>query len=313
MIEIKLYNSQDKNIWNNFVASAKNGHFMFYRDYMEYHKDRFVDNSLLFFHKKQLIALLPANIDDDKLISHGGLTFGGFIVNNNMKVAKMLAIFDTLKQYAREHNIKTLIYKAIPYIYHKYPAQEDLYALFRNNAELYRRDVSSTIYVKNKIKYGNLRKRQIKKAKKNNFLVKESSDFANFWNILTSVLQERHNKKPVHSIREIEELQKKFPENIKLYVALNTQNNVIAGVVLYLSYPVVHVQYMAAEKDYKQLGALDIVIDTVIDIYKDYEYFDFGNSNENEGKYLNEGLIFQKEGFGARAITYDFYKIEIQD
>ncbi len=46
---------------------------------MDYHSDRFNDHSLVFTRKNRLIGLLPANIKDEALYSHGGLTFGGII------------------------------------------------------------------------------------------------------------------------------------------------------------------------------------------------------------------------------------------
>ncbi|EAI4884208.1 TPA: GNAT family N-acetyltransferase, partial [Campylobacter coli] len=110
---------------------AKNGLFMFDRNYMDYHSDRFIDNSLMFYENEKLIALLPCNVSQNILYSHQGLTFGGFIVDENMKQSKMLECFEVLKEYMKENNFKKLIYKSTPYIYHKIPAQEDLYALFR--------------------------------------------------------------------------------------------------------------------------------------------------------------------------------------
>jgi hypothetical protein len=41
------------------------------------------------------------------------------------------------------------------------------------------------------------------------------------------------------------------------------------------------------------------------------KYFDFGISSEKNGRYLNIGLIQNKESFGARAIAYDFYEWEL--
>ena len=37
---------------------------------------------------------------------------------------------------------------------------------------------------------------------------------------------------------------------------------------------------------------------------------DFGNSNEENGEKLNKGLMYWKEGFGAKSVSQDFYKIE---
>ena len=43
-------------------------------------------------------------------------------------------------------------------------------------------------------------------------------------------------------------------------------------------------------------------------LYADRRYFSFGISTEQAGQYLNEGLIAQKEGFGARTVVHDFYE-----
>lgn len=49
MLCLESYTQNDKPLWNAFNAESKNGLFMFDRDYMDYHSDRFVDNSLMFY------------------------------------------------------------------------------------------------------------------------------------------------------------------------------------------------------------------------------------------------------------------------
>ena len=310
---ITKYNKEHKNIWNEFVKNSKNGHFFFHRDYMEYHSDRFQDFSLLFFDdKERVIALLPANIKDNTLYSHQGLTFGGFLVDHKMKTAVMLDLFAELKKFLKEKNIKKIIYKCIPYIYHKLPSEEDRYALFINEAKLFRRDVSSIIYIGNQIKYSTNRKRIINKAFKNGLVVEKSEDFEQYWKILEEVLKSKHNSKPVHSVDEIVKLSNLFPENIKLFIA-KKDNEILAGTVVFENETIVHTQYLANSDKGRKLGALDLVTDRLInEIYKDKKYFDFGISNENNGRYLNIGLINQKEGFGARAVVHDFYELKIE-
>lgn len=108
-------------------------------------------------------------------------------------------------------------------------------------------------------------------------------------------------------------LAEKFPDNIKLYVG-EKGGNILAGAVIFENKHIVHVQYMANSDEGRETGALDAVIDNLItNIYKDRMYLDFGMSNEDGGWFLNEGLIGQKEGFGGRSITYDFYCIRIGD
>jgi len=309
---ITKYNKEHKNIWNEFVKNSKNSHFFFHRDYMEYHSDRFQDFSLLVFDDSdKLIAILPANKKENTLHSHQGLTFGGFLVNNKMKTQIMLDIFESLKAFLKDKNIDKVIYKCIPYIYHTNPSEEDKYALFRNNAKLIRRDVTTTIYLDNKIKYQEQRKRSIKKAIKNELVFEESKDFCGYMKMLNDVLALQHNAKTVHSYEEIEKLCFLFPHNIKLFVAKKS-NTMLAGTLVFENNNIIHTQYLANSCEGKKLGALDFVIDKLItERYKDKKYFDFGISNEDSGNYLNEGLIAQKEGFGARAVTHDFYELEI--
>lgn len=313
LIRIEEYKTEFKESWNEFVRSSKNGYFMFEREFMEYHSDRFVDNSLMFFDDDVLIALMPANINDNVLYSHQGLSFGGIISGPKMKTVKMLEVFVELKNYCKAQGIKKVIYKAIPYIYHQIPADEDLYALFVNNAVLRRRDVSSTINLADKVKFNERRKRNIKKAVKSNLIFAETNDFDTYMNLLATVLKSQHDSKPVHSVDEIKMIANKFSNNIKLYASY-LDKKMIAGVLIFETPTVAHSQYIANGEEGRNLGALDFVFDKLInEIYKDKKYFDFGISTENDGKHLNLGLVGQKQEFGGRAVVFDFYEIETSD
>lgn len=311
-MKIVKYTKEFKNSWDSFVKTSKNAHFFFQRDYMEYHSARFVDFSLLIFDKNdKLTAILPANIKDKTLHSHQGLTFGGFLVDDKMKTETMLIIFEVIKEFLKEEKIEKFIYKCIPYIYHVKPSEEDKYALFRNDAKLIRRDVTSTIDLTEQVRYSKGRKWTINKAKKENIELVETNDFDTFWDLLTGVLEKNHNTKPVHSIEEIKKLANLFPKNIRLFLA-KKDKQIISGALIYENKNIVHTQYLANSVIGREIGSLDLLIDYLIkDVYKNKKYFDFGISNEESGRYLNTGLIAQKEGFGARAVVQDFYEMEI--
>ncbi len=130
-----------------------------------------------------------------------------------------------------------------------------------------------------------------------------------FWDILAGILMDKHKKKPVHTVRELQLLQSRFPDKIKLHV-VRDGSEVVAGIMVYDMGHVVHAQYIASSEKGKKSGALDLLIHNLItEVYADRTYFDFGVSTENGGGYLNEGLIFQKEGFGARSVVYDTYEM----
>lgn len=305
------YKPTDKKVWDNFVCSSKNGSFILQRDYMDYHSDRFEDHSLLFSDGDQLVALMPANIENGTLCSHGGLTYGGVISSYKMTLSQMLNIFEELKKHCKNQGINKIVYKAIPTIYHSAPADEDLYALFCSGAKLVGRNVSSCIFLPEKRRFNEKRRESIKKAKNNNLVVKQSFDFAEFMKLVEQVVTERHGAKPVHTSDEMVLLASRFPENIKLFGSYK-DNKMLAGCLMYESKNVAHGQYAANSDEGRNLGAQDIIIDHLVNqYYKNIRFFDFGISTLNQGQFLNTGLVAHKESFGASSIVYDFYELTI--
>lgn len=308
MYKLERYTSLKKDEWDSLVDKSRNGTFLFKRDYMDYHSDRFQDISLMLYRKNKLEAIFPANINDKSIYSHQGLTYGGIIYTSKITTMDILEMFDLVIEYFQSIGVKEIVYKSIPYIYTELPAQEDVYALYKNNFKLIGCNISSTVFLRNKIAFSESRKSGIRKAKKNNLIVILSNEFHLFWDILNYNLNEEYETKPVHSLDEINLLVTKFSENIKLYLVYD-KNIPLAGTVLYINKNVVHVQYISASSEGKNKGALDLLFDELINsIYTKYEYFDFGHSTEKMGKYLNENLIFQKEGFGGRGVVYNIYK-----
>ncbi|WP_027452534.1 GNAT family N-acetyltransferase [Segatella albensis] len=309
MFEIKRYRKEFEETWNHFVDISKQGTFLFYRNYMDYHEDRFSDYSLLVLHKQRVVALLPANREEHTLWTHAGLTYGGLITSMSVTTANVCDIFTAINEFLKKNGFDKVIYKAIPWIYHRIPAEEDLYALINIcNARIIERHISSTIMMENRIKWTESRKSGLRKARHHHIRVEESEDLETFWKILSQNLHEKYHAVPVHSLREIQLLQSRFPQNIKLYLAYQ-ETRPIGGVLIYETPQVVHTQYISASKEGKMLGAIDIIIDYLLnEVYKDWQYFDFGKSSDGDGRALNRNLIFQKEGFGGRGVCYDWYE-----
>lgn len=313
-MQVEIYKSEYKAEWDAFVRQSKNGTFLFCRDFMEYHSNRFCDLSFLFYDDKaRLIALLPGNRVGDMYYSHQGLTYGGLIMNESTTAVQVLDMFDILKARLYELGFKEMVYKAIPHIYHQKPSEEDLYALFRNKAQLLERNISSTICLSERLEYSRLRRRGVKKAEKNNLrIVNSSAEITDFWGIVTSNMQSKYHVSPVHNVEEISFLMDKFPDNIQLLTVYSAGGEILGGCLNFITDTLVHAQYAAASEEGKECGALDFLIDYILTAYPEKRYFDFGISNENRGQYLNENLIFQKEGFGARGVVYDIYSMKIE-
>jgi hypothetical protein len=87
----------------------------------------------------------------------------------------------------------------------------------------------------------------------------------------------------------------------------------LAGVLVYEYGAVAHTQYLANSDDGRELGALDLVVDHLINHHypSRAEYLSLGISTEEDGRVLNAGLCAQKEEFGGRAVVHDFYALNL--
>lgn len=307
---VRTYTSSDFDLWNTFVAKAKNATFLFHRNFMDYHSDRLYDHSLLVFDEKSLVAVLPANRVGDELHSHQGLSYGGLVIDS-IKIQEFLEVFQAVYTYAKQHFSKVFV-KVIPSIYNHYFSDEILYALFLKNAKLIRRETLFVIDNQNPDKVSQKRKYEIRKGEKHQLEVVETTDFSEFWNqILIPVLQEKHQANPVHSLDEIKLLHSRFPDNIKQY-NVYFQGKIVAGATLFITEKVVHSQYIGSDSLRSKLGSVDFLYDFLIKKYaSEKRYFDMGSSNEDQGRKLNEGLAYWKESFGAKTVVQDVYELEL--
>ena len=315
MITIEKYRPSDKSEWDEVVRQSRNGTFLHMRDYMDYHSDRFYDFSIVARHEAKIIAVIPACREGDTIYSHKGLTYGGWILPRlHFDVTVMLEIWNGLLEFLHENGITHVIYKPVPHIYHNYPAEEDLYAIFRSDAQLIESNISTTIDLDDPIPFDRGNRGNVNVARKNGVEVNQSDDWDGYWYVLSGLLQEKYGTLPVHSIDEIKLLHSRFPENIRLYTATR-DGDLLAGVVMYYSgEEVAHCQYIASTAKGRNVKALTLLFDFLIKEASDegFRFFDFGISNEDHGKYLNEGLVRQKSRMGGRGIVYNTYKIDLK-
>lgn len=287
---------------------------MFNRSFMDYHKDQFEDYSLLCFKKNKLIAVLPANYNDSKLYSHQGLTYGGFIISSKIKFEEYLLVFEKALKYLSENKINQLFLKEMPAIYTTEPSGEFEYVQFLLEASIIKVDVSSTIKKGNSIPISSSRKEGCRRAMKSGLEIIEDEEMDDFWNeILIPNLKEKHNTCPVHSLDEITQLKQNFKKNIRQFNVYDG-SKLVAGTTIFETNKVAHSQYISGNEDKSKLGSLDFLHHYLIsEVYMDKAFFDFGISTENQGKTVNQGLLFWKEGFGARTTTYKTYRIETKN
>ena len=316
MWRIERYRPEMKEIWDSFVDGSRNSTFLFRRDYMDYHSDRFADCSWVVWNDSRLMALLPANLTEDGILhSHQGLTYGGWILPpNHLDGSMLLEIFNEAIAVWRREGIKALDYKPLPWIYADRPSQEDIYALWRLGADLSACLLSSTLDMSEGLRLNTLRRRTLRKAEKTEAEIRQIENAEEIMALVDACLAERYGARAVHSSAEMRRLMATFPDHIKAYGAYlpDQAPGPQAGVVLYDCGQTVHTQYIATTTAGRESNLLTLLFCRLIEsgMFTQNRYFDFGTSNEEGGHYLNAGLLRQKYSFGATGVAYTRWHLD---
>jgi hypothetical protein len=300
-------------VWDELVERAPAATFLHTRRFLSYHAKRFEDRSLLVFQDGRCRAVFPAAVapeNESWITSHPGLTYGGLVRDPGLKGEAVYEALKSISQhYEKYWGVERINYKAVPFFYHASPAQDDIHALFRLGATMYRCDLSalidlSSIPPPSRGRAGNKRMA----ARLGAGTIFDSNDWQAFWLILENKLADKFAVKPVHSLEEILHLKSMFPTEIELALSV-LDGTPVAGAVLFNTPAVCHVQYLASNRRGENAAALIATLYSAIERAKDrgQTYFDFGISTEAEGRILNSGLYEFKTRFGAGGAIYSTY------
>ena len=227
--------------------------------------------------------------------------------------ADVLTLFEELNDYLRQQGIRKVFYRAIPWVYHRLPAEEDLYAMFwKCGARLQQRMSGTVIFMDAGLRWRKDHRRRLRQAQESCLRVERDGSLEAFWPLMNDNLQQKFGASSVHTLDEILLLKSRFPNEIIQYNAY-LGDEIVGGITFYVMGHVLHGQYSGTNDAGKQLGAMEAIYDQVM--YRDFphiRYLDFGTSNEEGGLILNEGLIAHKEGYGGRTVMYDTYEWKIE-
>lgn len=312
--KVTLYKSSEKETWNNFVEKSYEKTFLFQRDFMEYHSGRFQDFSLMIYKENELIAVLPANRFEDAIYSHQGLTYGGFILDNDLPKSEFNPICQSLTQFLKTQQITSIELKLLPGCYQKNASKMLLDYLANSNAHNFRTDMVLAIDYSEPLQIHKTKLKHFRKNKIKGFEIKEADNLDAFWNtVLIPRLQEKHKVKPVHSLEEISSLKSKFPNNIRQF-NIYLDSEILAGITIFDKGEVIKSQYGATTKHGEKERALEFLFMHLIYKFKEEgrTFFSMGTVRDPERPLgYNEGLLKQKEELGCTVFYQHFYKLDI--
>ena len=318
MITVKRFNN-NSSAWDNFVSSANNGTLFHTRRFLNYHHEgRFNDHSLEFYKKGKLVGVFPAALiesgDQRQLVSHPGASVGSFVVPEDLAFADALEMVERLIEYSKKESFDGIKLTQPPTIYSKRLSHYIDFALQKNGFEYAKREISSILFLEKSIeenlaKFKSTHRTAVRKAEKSGVIVKQTDDFASFYEILKKNLSIRHDVKPTHSLDELLHLKEIFPEKINLSGAY-IEGKMVAGVVNFIATDnVVLAFYISHNEDFQEVRPINLLFYKIFEwaIQKKYNVFDFGIFTVNEEP--NMGLARFKENFGASGQFRDTMEI----
>ena len=315
MIKVIPYQPSLRTTWDDLVKRSASPNILMFRDYIEYHANRFDEHSLVLYKDEKPIGVFPAATNPnnmDEIVSHPGLTFGGVMLAHNLNQDYTLEFIQEILHYYRNLEFKRIIYKSMPQIYSKKPNEQAEYFLWKLDFLCSRLDLSVSIDLQNENPWSSRRIRALKKASKSVTISHDLEYLNDFWEILSVNLKTKHGAIPTHSLSEMQFLLAKFPSNILPTFAL-IDGSCVGGVINYTSERVHHAQYISTNELGSRNGALEAIFESAIEfaISSGATYYDFGISTTDSGNYLNLGLYTFKTEFGGGGVCHRFYSREL--
>lgn len=310
MMQVIKFNIKHKAEWDAFVRHSDNFSFLFYRDYMEYHSDRFTDLSLLLYEKGKLKCLLPGNMDHRIFYSHQGLTFGSMIHEPHFTYEKATLYLELFISFLYGEGITQMIVKSQPLFYTSSLSQIQDYLFNHRQLQQQKQDVGAFIHCAiHGFPKSSIEKRKLRLA---DFYVDEDNPLDEFWAVLEQNLKQQHGSKPVHTLEEIKQLMQLFPDNIKLFIIRNVgTNHIDAGTLLFDNGSVVKMQYIATSDHGRANRAIHAMYYLFISQYKKTKkYIDMGTCMTDDD--VNTSLLYLKQRFGAEVYSTARFTLAIQ-
>jgi hypothetical protein len=320
-IDIDLYRQEFRSRWEKFVNSADNGTIFHRQRFLDYHPPgRFESHHLIFRKKNRILALLPAVIQERKgrrvLISHAGASYGGLVLRPRLGIRECHLLVEGLVDHLRKQSIHRLELTPPPLIYDIHPTNNIDFALLKNGFGYVRRELTSVVPLPGGgqdifFSFKSEARTATRKAQRVGVIVRETDDYAGFYEILRSNLRMRHNVAPTHTLEELLHLRNLLPDEIRLFCAY-LKDQQVAGVVLFLcNSRVLLAFYISHREEYQKHRPVNLLFYHIIDWgrQRGFRYLDFGTFTLNMEP--NWGLGKFKETFGARGLFRDTYYLDL--
>lgn len=328
-LSVTVYEKQYEVMWDEFVMKYSiNGTFLQTRRFLNYHPtDRFRDASCIVWNgNHEIVAVCSAcritQDGEEILYSHMGSTYGGIIIRTGKwyKTHRVISILTCLEALWKEEGITQVVLKQTPSLFSA--VSQDLadycfYYLGYETCKELNLYVDFTEYGQNILNELSQGKRtNVHNCEKEGLVCRKvtSKEEVYRFHVLLSKTLEKYHKKPVHTVDELYDfVSERLKEECEIF-GIYKEEKMIAGSMMFYfrQVNIAHTQYLCSDSQYNKLSPMTYAYYSMLCEMRKrgFKKVSWGIVTENVGRYLNDGLVNNKEAFGSRhALNMTYRKI----
>ena len=281
---------------------------------MDYHSDRFEDFSVLIYKNESPVGLIPANRSKNTVYSHQGLTYGGLLLEN-FDAMFSKEIMEAVKTFYKNNGVTDFQLKSFPSSYPQFQSTLP-FSFFKNpKTKMIMTHKSLAIDFSKEVKFHKTKLKHQRKGLERGLKILLDNDFKTFWTeVLTPMLKERFQTKPLHSLEEIEQLHSFFPNKILQY-NVYLDDKILGGITVYNKGSVVKSQYSATTLEGQKNYAIDVLFLYLIEHFKNSgaQFFCMGTVTTKDTLGYSPGLLKQKLELGCDIYDQQIINFPLDD
>jgi Acetyltransferase (GNAT) domain len=305
--------------WDDFVATSNNGTIFHRLGYLAYHGGRFAANAhhLAWCKGDSIHAVMPLGIFEEEgrrvARSPFGASYGGVVAKRDLSLAQASDYADSLLDHLRAEGVDRLVVTPAPGLNHEHATDYVEFFLLKAGAVCTRFELTSYIHVQEEPLDGfrHAAVKAIRKAQANDVRVEENDRLEEFYEILAAN-RRKYDATPTHSLDELRWLRKRFPDDIRLFMAYR-EGVAIGGSLVYRVNPRVLLDFYWAHVDeFQGLRPVSLLVHEIARWAhgEGIRTFDFGTQTIDMVPV--EGGTRFKETFGALGVFRRTYQIDLR-
>jgi hypothetical protein len=318
---LEVTDCNDRAEWKRFVERSNNGTLFHDLDFLGYHPPGKFDTQHLVFRRGEVLALLPASVVVENgnrvLRSPYGASVGGFVLPVGQPAETTIELASRLLDHARDQGCHAVEMRLAPTLYMREPNDHLGFALFAAGFRLIRRWLSPVIPLSadpDAILGGCARSkvRDFHNGLRKGLRPREAgADRVGEFHRLLMLTWDKHGVAPTHTREDVEELLRRAPGRIRLFLCEYQGQEVAAILVFMLNRKVAYTFYICQDNACRSLRPGTVLVLHVAKALgaEGLAFLDLGPVTFDDFS-LNRGLASFKEELGGVGACRDMWRWE---